>query len=84
MGSAQGKDQENFGGANGRDEGRGNDKKKKQEAQDGSPSVSPERRNRRQDLSHFENEMANRASVPRKSHVKKHREELDSPHENNR
>ena len=36
--------------------------------------MSPERRNRRQDLTHFE-EIVNRASLPRKSHNKN--KELD-------
>ena len=44
--------------------GEQSDSKQKQ-----SPSVSPNRRNRREDLTHFE-EMVNRTSVPRKSHAK--------------
>ena len=45
----------------------GKDEKAKNKEQ--SPSVSPERRNRRQDLNAFEQEV-NKTSVPRKSHKK--------------
>lgn len=61
--------------------GNGKDEKGKE-----SPSVSPNRRNRREDLTHFE-EMVNRTSVPRKSHGKANKNQLDDSdrdHQNSR
>lgn len=68
------RDQEKKAITNGKDEGSAdNGKRKTKKTGDDddqrSPSVSPERRNRRQDINNFE-EMVNRTSVPRKSHGK--------------
>ena len=61
-----------------REKGEAGSPSRKREAAGGqqSPSVSPERRNRRKDLTQFE-EMVNRTSVPRKSHGKADKNQLD-------